>query len=196
MKKKRSNRRRPAIEALEKRMGQSLREIAEDYAAKGYSRKGAAEDLGMRVATFIQALHAICPDVDWPAPNQSIGRRAANRQIARLARQRMRDQGRAIMVEHQGKRMSLTELARANDLSPSTVIDRYHAGRSGSDLLTKPHPTQGKPDAVYELGVSLSEWEIIADYARERSIAAAYRKFGVPKGAISAVLADELERVA
>lgn len=189
-------RRRPAIEAIEQRTGKSLRELAEHYAAKGYSRRMTAQELGVPVPTFYVACRAVCPDVEWPGRNEGLRRQEVYREMVESARQRFKDQGRAILVEHDGELVSLTEAARARGISPRTVYGRYRSGRRGRRLWSKPHPTKGKPNAHYNVGLTLAEWEMVAAYAKERSVVAASSKFGLPQGAINAILAGEWERVA
>ncbi len=187
----------PVITALEHAHNRPFAEIVAPYAAKGWSRAMTAEALGVHVVTFTQACRRLCPEIEWPHRNASPRRKAAYRgPVAEKARQRMIAQGRARLIEHKGKRLPLTTAARQAGIHPATLYTRYRAGWKGKQLFKKPHPTQGKPDAVYSLGLSVSDLQHVLEYARAKSINAAANKFGVPQGAIRAMLMGEWERVA
>ena len=93
--------------------------------------------------------------------------------------------------------MTVREIAADTGLSEQTVRVRLHRGHdvfaSGNEL--KKTARKGPRNKTWTVQMSRSDWSVVLDYAREKSAKSASCKFGVPQGAISALLRGEAWRV-
>lgn len=192
MKQKR-NRKSPVVDALEQREGKPFAEIVAGYAARGYSRKMTARELGIHPATFACACRRMAPHVQWPGRNDSIGSRSAYQARARSTRAARKANGSAHVVEYRGKQMTLGEAAECSGIDYNTLYARYRQGRP---LFVPVQAGKGRGLPLYDIGWSVRDLSQVVEFAREHGVRKAVNKFGIPQGAISAMLRGEWERVA
>ena len=101
----------------------------------------------------------------------------------------------AIYIELDGEWVTLAEAARRRGLTLSCIYQRYRAGERGQRLL-RPQKKRYRRAKTYHLNMTMREWEIVLDHAKRVSIDAAANRYGVPYGAIAAMLRGDWERVA
>ena len=105
-----------------------------------------------------------------------------------------------IFVTYRGERVHLWELAHLTGINFYTLVTRYRSGDRGAQLVRSPNTAPKGAPAIYELGLSVTEWESIADLARELggdtpAIKKTSNKLGVPFGAVGAAVRGEWERL-
>gem|GEM_PF-5414005 len=100
----------------------------------------------------------------------------------------------AVYIELDGERVTLAEASRRRGLTLSCIYQRYRAGDRGQRLL-RPQEKRYRRPKTYNLELSMRDWEIVLDHAKRVSIDAAAIRYGVPYGAITAMLRGEWERV-
>src|SRR5690606_8216932 len=91
--------------------------------------------------------------------------------------------------------VTLAEAARRRGLTPSCIYQRYRAGERGQRLL-RPQKKRYRRAKTYHLNMTMREWAVGLDHAKRVSIDAAANRYGVPYGAIAAMLRGDWERVA
>lgn len=104
------------------------------------------------------------------------------------------DNRRAVSVEIDGERLTLSEAGRRYGIGLTTIHMRYQAGDRGPALVRPVRPAP-KP-CTYQLGLSQATLEGYAELGRALGVDAAARKTGVPKGAIGAAMRREWWRLA
>lgn len=141
--------------------------------------------------------------VPWPKRGRSRGCRARIRANKRpeareWLRQQAIDAGRAPTYDvGDGRWLTAGQIAQEIGGTIQGVKDRIKAGRKGADLLKKADSRRGaRPRKhVYETGLSTDEWQIVLEHARRVNVRAAALMYGVPIGAIRAMLNGEDWRV-
>jgi len=97
------------------------------------------------------------------------------------------------VVEIRGERLCLNEVAHRYGISSTTLYYRYVAGDRGERLIRRPQ-AQVVP-SVYELGLSVADWDWVAEIGRKLGARRARDTLALPQGAISAAMRGEYERL-
>lgn len=168
-------------EQIEADTGKPVGDALRDLAFSGLTVPEVAERYGVSKYAIRSLKSRLGVDWRWPEGRSTIHHRREN-------------PTRMVVVEYQGERITLAEVARLSGVRYSTVHMRYQRGVRG-DALGAPATGNGPPPSQYELGLSVRDWNIVAAFARENGVKRAAEKFGVPKGAVSAVLRGEWEKL-
>lgn len=128
--------------------------------------------------------------------SMSVNKAMVREKISKKLRDAYREGRRsnAVYIELDGERVTLAEAARSRGLTLSCIYQRYRAGERGQRLL-RPQEKRYRRPKTYHLNMTMREWEIVLDHAKRISIDAAANRYGVPYGAITAMLRGEWERV-
>lgn len=174
-------------------LAQKVRELAKE----GHSRM----EVSRRLGVSRHALRAY--EADWRPRGKTLQCRArAQGNRTQASRDNLRQQaiagGRAKLIDvGNGRQMTIGQVAQTLGCSRHAVIYRIKAGARGAALLAPARKRQGgRPKHyVWQTGLSVKEWQVVLDYARQHNVRRAGNKFNLPVGAISALLRGEDWRV-
>ena len=172
---------RPSIERVESETLMSFSALCRGYARAGYSRLMAADALGLPWGTMREALGDLSEPIAWPGVNEGARARTRYKRVE--------------TVLFEGEQITLYEASRRTGIRYRTLLKRRRQGASDEELLRQPHPSQGRSPAVYDLGLSMSDWKVVQSYAAQHGDQVAATKYGIPLGAIRAVFRQEWERL-
>lgn len=176
-------------------------DAVKQLASQGYSKREVCRQLSLSRYALYKMLES--QEVKWRPPGKTRNCRARVKKMRsadvrdRMARQAAED-GRAKLY-HVGNDRWLTrgQIAREIGGTLQTVAWRIDNGHTGEALLRPADSRKGGRSRayVYETGLSTSDWEQVLEYAQQRSPRIAAETFGVPIGAVRAMLRGEDWRV-
>ena len=176
----------------------SIYDRLQRLASQGYSKTDAAKAVGLHRHTVSKVT-----TIDWPP--QGFSRKViAHRERQQTDKWRRR-RSQQVLARQDGKKynvpdgrmMTVREIAAESGLSEQTIRTRL---RRGHDVFASANELRktarkGPRNKTWTVHMSQSDWSVVLEYAREKSAKSASCKFGVPQGAISAVLRGEAWRV-
>lgn len=176
-------------------------EQVKGLASEGYSKRQVCEKLKLTRYALYKLLES--NHIEWKPVGKTKGCRLRVRRMrSRTVRDRMsRDaaaSGRAKLYDvGDGRMLTRGQIAREIGGHLQTVAWRIKNGHTGADLLRPADSRRGaRPQKyVYETGLTAADWEQIVNYAREHTPRRAAEIFGLPLGAVKAMLRGEDWRV-
>lgn len=99
-----------------------------------------------------------------------------------------------IWIEEGDETITLHAFAKRYGIPYKIAYQRWQRGDRG-ERLRRPHKRHASPPPCYQCGVSLAQWRLYAEAAREVGPLTISNRTGLPYGAISAAVRGEWDRL-
>ena len=170
------------IREVEERFGQGIESVLADFVNEGITKKTACDRLNVTKNTLLKWIDRY--NIEWPIYTKE-----------RLDRWKQVTAERTVYtVRHNGSIKPLFQAAEEEGLPLNLVLERFKKGDRGSRLFRKARPYK-RCTNHYDLDLTMDEWRVACELAREIGVRKAARKLYLPMSAITYALKGQYDRV-
>lgn len=173
---------RQVLQEVETRFNAPIQQVLTNLVAEGLNKGSAAKRIGVTKKTLLRWIEKY--GIHWPRYTME---HEQNR------RKGLRERC-LYQVVHNGVEKPLFDAAAEEGFPYNVLLDRYKHGDRGKRLFRKVRPYR-KPPESYNLDISVDEWRVACELAREIGTRRAAQKFQIPMSALTIALKGDLERL-
>jgi hypothetical protein len=170
------------IREVEARFGQDIESILQGFVDEGVTKKTACERLKVTKNTLLKWVENY--GIEWPIYTKE--RKDRWKQVTA--------ERTVYTIEHNGVVKPLFQAAEEEGLPLNLVLERYKKGDRGERLFRKARSYKRNKNH-YDLDLTMDEWKVACDLAREIGVRKAARKLYLPMSAISYALKGQYHRI-